>query len=259
MSDKPHSAPTAEAQGGSPLVYAVPLLWPAFLLLVLVVMGLLLPLERIARGLLDWADGAGWSGPLVVTVGYTISCLFILPTSVFTFGAGFVYGLPVGLAVAIGGSTVGALVGYGVSRLLLADRILRYAREARAVAVVRNAARSDGRRVLLLTRMSPLTPFALLNYLYGALHVPPWRFLWTTMVGMLPGTFLCVYIGAGMRSLAGVTGGKESSAGSGWPYWAGLAGTAVAVVLIAYLARKELLRAAERVDKADGHGLEEGA
>ncbi|MFO8007410.1 MAG: TVP38/TMEM64 family protein [Candidatus Brocadiia bacterium] len=253
MSEAQHPATATDSaddqNGAGGWLRFLPVVWPAFILVVLILLGLALPLGRVARALLGWADAAGWWGPLVVTAGYVLSCMLVLPTSLFTFGAGFLYGLPAGMATAVGGSMVGALSGYLLSRLLLARKVLHYAEHVRPLAVIRNAARADGKKVLLLTRVSPITPFALLNYLYGALHVHPWRFAWTTALGMLPGTFLCVYIGTGLRSLSAVTDQGAGNGAASWPYWAGLAGTAMAVLLIGHFARKALLNASGRVEQ----------
>ncbi len=248
---QPATAPERQTQDGARpgWVRFLPLVWPGLVLVALAVTGLFLPLDEIARDLLKWAGKVGWLGPLFITAGYVLTSLLILPTSVFTFGAGFIYGLPGGMAVAVVGSTVGALASYGVSRLLLARRVMHYARRVRPLAIVRRATRADGKKVLLLTRMSPLTPFAFLSYFYGALQVGLWRFLWTTALGMLPGTFLCVYIGTGLRDLAEVTVETSGRVQPSWPYWIGLAGTAVAVVLIGHFARKALLRAADRMEE----------
>lgn len=224
------------------------LLWPVLILGALITAGLLLPAREWITATLEWSRQAGFWGMLVVWAGYMVTCVLMLPTSLFTFGAGFLYGFWVGALVAVGGSTLGATVAYGLARGALGRWFLKHAENFRSIAIVRSAAEEGHLKLLLLTRMSPITPFAFLNYLYGALGVRPWRFVWTTAAGMLPGTLLCVFIGTGLRSLSGV--GQEDQ-GATWPFWAGLAASVVAVVFIGFYARAALKNAARRVDDKD--------
>ncbi|WP_138517360.1 TVP38/TMEM64 family protein [Limnobacter alexandrii] len=48
---------------------------------------------------------------------------------------------------------------------------------------------------LLSLRLAPIIPFVAFNLLAGLTRVKPWTFLWTSFLGMLPGTML--YVNAG--------------------------------------------------------------
>jgi uncharacterized membrane protein YdjX (TVP38/TMEM64 family) len=48
---------------------------------------------------------------------------------------------------------------------------------------------------LLSLRLAPIIPFVVFNLLAGLSRVKPWTFLWTSFLGMLPGTML--YVNAG--------------------------------------------------------------
>ena len=48
---------------------------------------------------------------------------------------------------------------------------------------------------LLSLRLAPIIPFVAFNLLAGLTRVRPWTFLWTSFLGMLPGTML--YVNAG--------------------------------------------------------------
>jgi uncharacterized membrane protein YdjX (TVP38/TMEM64 family) len=48
---------------------------------------------------------------------------------------------------------------------------------------------------LLSLRLAPIIPFVAFNLLAGLTRVKPWTFLWTSFIGMLPGTML--YVNAG--------------------------------------------------------------
>jgi uncharacterized membrane protein YdjX (TVP38/TMEM64 family) len=54
---------------------------------------------------------------------------------------------------------------------------------------------------MLLVRLSPIFPFALSNYLYGATSIGFWPFIFGTFLGFAPGTFAYVYTGQVGKSL----------------------------------------------------------
>jgi uncharacterized membrane protein YdjX (TVP38/TMEM64 family) len=229
--------------------------WPLLVLGALLLAGAFLPVEQALQDVLEYSRGTGLRGQLVVCLGYVAGCILLLPVGVLTFGAGFLYGVWGGFAVAVVGSMTGALVVYGLSRWLLGRWVLERARRFRFMDILVNAVQEDGREFIFLTRLIPITAFALLNYAYGALKVSFWRYIWTTFLGMLPGTLLCVYIGSGLKRLSGVADARGHE--SPWAYWVGLGLTLVAVVLITLYGRRMMLQAAERIDeKHRKHGHE---
>jgi uncharacterized membrane protein YdjX (TVP38/TMEM64 family) len=54
---------------------------------------------------------------------------------------------------------------------------------------------SEGFKLILLLRLSPIFPFALSNYLYGVTAVGFWPYITATFLGFLPGTLAYVYSG----------------------------------------------------------------
>jgi uncharacterized membrane protein YdjX (TVP38/TMEM64 family) len=63
------------------------------------------------------------------------------------------------------------------------------------------AVRKEGLKIVLLTRLSPIFPFTLLNYAYGVTGVSLKDYL-LGCAGMIPGTIMYVYIGSLAGSLA---------------------------------------------------------
>lgn len=52
-----------------------------------------------------------------------------------------------------------------------------------------------GTRFLAFTRLVPLFPFNLLNYMFGLTRVSFWTYVFISWLAMLPGTFGYVYLG----------------------------------------------------------------
>jgi uncharacterized membrane protein YdjX (TVP38/TMEM64 family) len=89
-----------------------------------------------------------------------------------------------------------------------------------------------------LLRLSPIVPFSVSNYVYGVTPVRAGSYLAASALGMLPGTFLYVYLG----HLGGAAAAGEEGAGV-WRWVllvAGLLATAVATIFIAKRARAAL-------------------
>jgi len=122
------------------------------------------------------------------------------PSEIVTTTAGYVYGFAPGLAFALGGWFVAALLSYalgrGVGRPLL-RRLLGHRFDSLAATIQRG-----GISLLLSGRLIPIVPFALMGYAAGATRVRLWRFSWTTVIGYLPLTTAVAYLGSQARTLS---------------------------------------------------------
>ena len=119
----------------------------------------------------------------------------------------------------------------------------RLGRNPRFAAIDRAVGR-EGLKIVLLTRLSPVFPFNLLNYAYGLTAVPFWKYALASWIGMLPGTVMFVYFGSALRSLSEAAAGRvEGGTAQKIFFWAGLAVAAVVAVLVARIARRAMAQA----------------
>src|SRR4030042_2539183 len=108
----------------------------AGLLVALVVGAFFRPGVSCAAGLLGWVSRAGLWGPLALVVFYVVCCVFLIPGSIPTLGAGFLFGLPVGSITAMVGSTLGACVAFLLGRTTIRRWVARrIARSCRFTAI----------------------------------------------------------------------------------------------------------------------------
>ena len=56
--------------------------------------------------------------------------------------------------------------------------------------------------MVILARLSPVFPFAVVGYALGATSLGSWVFTWATAVGVFPGCLLYTWIGANAASAA---------------------------------------------------------
>jgi uncharacterized membrane protein YdjX (TVP38/TMEM64 family) len=183
------------------------------------------------RELSEWVATLGPWGPFVFIAGYVLATVAFVPGSVLTIAGGAIFGLAAGTAYVFIGASLGACAAFVLARGFARGAIeRRLAGNARFAAVDRAIAK-EGLRIVFLLRLSPLFPFSLGNYALGLTRVR-FRDYAIACAGMLPWTFVYVYLG----SVVGDVGG-------GWRILVGLLVTAVVVFLIARIAKRALAEA----------------
>jgi uncharacterized membrane protein YdjX (TVP38/TMEM64 family) len=188
-----------------------------------------------------WVQSLGVWGPLVFVLGYAVAVVAFIPGSVLTLAAGAIFGLGAGIAYALAGAVLGATLAFLVARYaarsIVEERIGRSPR----FAAVNDAVASQGRKVVLLLRLSPVVPFNVLNYALGVTRVRFADYV-VASVGMVPGTVLYVYYGTVAGTIASAVSGSGVPRGRGYYALlaAGLAATLAATAVIARAARRAL-------------------
>lgn len=201
--------------------------------------------ERLETVLETVRDLGPW-GPGALAAVYVLACVFFVPGSLLTLAAGFLFGVVLGTIAVSVGSTLGAAAAFLVGRFLARDWIeARVARNPRFQALDLAVA-ENGFKIVLLTRLSPVFPFNLLNYAYGLTRVRFRDYFLATWIGMMPGTILYVYLGSLVEKLADLLAGKvESGSGGRALFLVGLAAAAAVAILVARAAKKALARSLE--------------
>ncbi len=191
-----------------------------------------------------WVEGLGLWGPVIFVLGYAVAVVAFVPASVLTLAAGAIFGLGAGTAYVFVAATVGSCAAFLVARYFARAWVeQRIEGNAKFAAVDREVAR-QGRKIVFLLRLSPAFPFNLLNYALGLTQVRFGDYAFAAL-GMLPGTFLYVYLGKLIGDVAAVAGGaeRETSAGE-WAFLGvGLVATIAVVTIVTRIARRALAEA----------------
>jgi len=134
-------------------------------------------------------------GILVFALVYVfwVSCL--LPGSWLSMLSGFLYGTWLGSSVVFVGAFIGAHLTFYLGRTFLKEWAQKKVSNFPKVQIMEKAVKREGLKVILLTRLSPLFPFGLLNFTYGLSEVKVRDFT-LGMVGILPGTILYCSLGS---------------------------------------------------------------
>jgi uncharacterized membrane protein YdjX (TVP38/TMEM64 family) len=146
-----------------------------------------LRLENLAR-LQRWVDTLGPWAPILYTAAYVILELIFVPALPLTVLAGIAFGPLWGTAYAWLGATVSAVLAFLIARHggreMVERWIVRHPRLARLDAAVAR----HGWRILAFTRLVPVFPFNMQNYVYGLTGIRLSTYLVVTGIFMIPGT-----------------------------------------------------------------------
>ena len=210
-----------------------------------VIAAILLGGRELGRNLpsfVAWVDGRGAFGPIVFIAGYAAAIVAFVPGSILTLAGGLIFGLAEGTAYVFVAAVIGSSVAFALARTFARRRVAGWIEgDVRFSAIDRAVAR-EGRKFVFLLRLSPLFPFSLLNYALGLTRVRIFDYTLGSL-GMLPWTFLYVYLGRVVGDLAAVPSGAASL--PDWASWLGLAVTLAVTLWITQLARRALAAVTE--------------
>jgi rSAM/selenodomain-associated transferase 2 len=191
---------------------------------------------------IEWLRAAGPLGALIFATAYIFATVLMLPASLLTLAAGFLYGPLWGTLLVSPVSVSAATCAFLVGRFLARDAVARRLESVPRFSVIDRAIGDRGLKIVLLLRLSPLVPFSLLNYSLGLTRVRGRDFLIGSALGMLPGTVLYVYLGSLVAGAGDLLSGAAAS-DEPWAralYWLGLAATLAATVILSRVARSAL-------------------
>ena len=197
--------------------------------------------QEILRNALAWVDSLGSAGAITFIAIYIIATVAFFPGSILTLGGGVVFGVVLGSFYVFIGATIGATAAFLVGRYLARGWVAKKIEGNSKFRAIDEAVGREGLKIVLLTRLSPIFPFNLLNYAYGVTGVSLKDYV-IGSVGMIPGTIMYVYIG----SLAGniATIGTESQPTNPGLQWTirivGFIATVAVTVYVTKIARKAL-------------------
>jgi uncharacterized membrane protein YdjX (TVP38/TMEM64 family) len=208
-----------------------------------------LPVQQWLTHFNYWVGQMGLAGIFIFIGVYAVATVLLAPGAILTIGAGFAFGLWKGFLAVSAGSTLGAALAFLVARFIARDKVAAIAERNDKFRNIDNAIGKQGAKLVFLLRLSPVIPFNLSNYLYGLTGVRFLPYVLTSWIGMMPGTFLYVYIGtAGKAAVSAAAGGEAMK--HGWQYWAftgvGLAATVIVTIWVTKIARGALRRTETR-------------
>ncbi|WP_242036560.1 TVP38/TMEM64 family protein [Leptolyngbya sp. FACHB-321] len=194
----------------------------------------------LLRHTLQWIEGLGLAGGVAFIALYIVAAVAFLPGSILTLGAGAVFGVWLGAIYVFIGATLGAIAAFLVGRYLARGWVSKTIEGKPNFAAIDQAVASEGFKIVLLTRLSPLFPFNLLNYAFGITGVSLKAYALGS-IGMLPAIVLYVYVGSLAGNLARI-GTEPTDPAMQWAVrLIGLMATVAVTIYVTRMAQKALV------------------
>ena len=205
----------------------------AIVLVGLVIAAFTLPIVDWLAAFFAWVQANPAIAWAVFIVFYVSAVVLMLPGSILTLGAGYLFGLGYGFVIVSFASTVGATCAFLVGRFFAREWVAGKLSAMPRFSALDRAVGTRGALDVLLTRLSPAFPFTLLNYALGLTQVPLKTYVLVSWLGMMPGTLLYVYLGSIAQNVTAVFSGELAASPVGNTLlYVGLAATLALTVLI---------------------------
>lgn len=190
---------------------------------------------------LKFVDSLGALGPVLFIVIYGLAAVLLIPGSVLTLGAGGLFGVTRGFLYVSVASVLGATAAFLIGRYFARDWVANKIQDNPVFLAIDRAVVAEGSKIVILTRLSPVFPFTLLNYAFGLTQVRLRDYVIASWIGMMPGTLVFVYLGSLTR-----VGTKQRSPAEWALYGIGLLATIAVTVVLTRIARRAIAKRAAK-------------
>jgi uncharacterized membrane protein YdjX (TVP38/TMEM64 family) len=161
------------------------------------------PLQELLQTSLIQVKSLGFIGAIAFIAIYNLATLLFVPGSLLTMKGGCLFGVFWGSVCVLIAATLGATWAFLLGRYLSRDWVCRQIRKNPKFQALDRAVGKEGWKLVLLTRLSPIFPFNLLNYVFGVTQVSLKDYILGSL-GMIPATVMYVYIGSLASDLAAI-------------------------------------------------------
>ncbi len=217
-------------------------IFTGLLLICVVVVAWLAPLGAWFTQAAAWLAMNPISGSLLFVLAFVLGSVLMVPGSVLMMSAGLIFGWPAGSVLALLGTAGGALAACIVSRGLLKERLAEKFADNDRVRAIDSAIETKGFLIVVLTRLSLIIPYNVLNYMYGLTRVRLPTLTIATGVGMVPAVLLYVYLGSLARNADELLAGDVDTGVAGKVLLIGGLVCIVAAMLVIHRTATKILR-----------------
>ncbi|MDY6874814.1 MAG: TVP38/TMEM64 family protein [Chloroflexota bacterium] len=148
------------------------------------------------RNLEAFIGGFGPWAPLAYAAIYVISAPIPFLAPVLSAVGGLLFGIVWGTCLVLIVATGSAFVPFYMARRLGRDWVESKLEGKRLDEIYQQSAGGGGFVFVMLMRLIPLLPWEVQNYVAGLTKVSPLIFIAGTMLGIIPGSFSLVFLGA---------------------------------------------------------------
>jgi len=147
-----------------------------------------------------FVDAHSILAPILFTSLYILTIALSIPIAgILSLGMGYLFPLPFSTLLVVIGATIGATCIFLAAKTALAN--LLYEKVKPFLSKFDKLLKENGSLYLITLRLIPLIPFWLLNLAPAFLGISLRTFIWTTFVGIIPGSFVFTQAGSGLASV----------------------------------------------------------
>jgi uncharacterized membrane protein YdjX (TVP38/TMEM64 family) len=140
------------------------------------------------------------AAPLIFMGIYFLATALSIPGALFlTLAGGFLFAFPLSTLYVVIPATLGATVVFLSARTAIGDLLKK--RAGPLLAKMEKGFKKNAVNYLLFLRLVPLFPFWLVNLAPAFFGISLITFMWTTCVGILPGSIVFTQIGSGLEAI----------------------------------------------------------
>ena len=150
-------------------------------------------------GLGSRIEALGLWGPVAVIGLMTAAIVFSpAPSAPIALAAGAAYGHLWGTVYILIGAQLGAMIAFGIARLLGQEAIARWL--GRRLSLGRLGSQNTMMAVVFVSRLIPFISFDVVSYAAGLTPLTTWRFAVATLAGIVPASFALAHFGGEMAT-----------------------------------------------------------
>ena len=248
----------SEAPMDSTAPFFKPKFWLKVLLGIVLVTGLgvafrYFNVQSLIQSTLLWVKSLGSTGIIAFILIYNLATIFFIPGSLLTLGGGALYGVGWGSLYVFLAATSGAIFSFLIGRYVARGWVTQQIQGNQPFQAIDAAVAKEGLKIVLLTRLSPIFPFNLLNYGLGVTRVSLKDYA-IGSIGMIPGTVMYVYIGSLAGDIATLGTPQDISPEAQMAQWIlkilGFLATIAVTVYITRIAKQTLKESVALTDSA---------
>ncbi len=140
---------------------------------------------------------------LAFILWYIVIVTLALPLAALsTIAGGYVFGVVPAIIFAGIGATIGSTLFFLLVRYVFGDSLQE--KYKGKLAKMNYEMEQFGVFYLIAIRLVALIPLAVVNLLIGLTQVPVWTFIWTTVISILPGTFVFAFAGKQLTTITSI-------------------------------------------------------
>ena len=155
-------------------------------------------------------QGLGFWAPLVFMVIWIAACVFLLPGLPVSIAGGLIFGAVWGSVWTTIGANLGAAAAFLVGRYAARDMVAGWVQKNKSLKKIDEGVERQGWRMLMITRLVPIFPFNIQNYVYGLTKIKFSTYVLVTLPTMIPATIAFNFAAGSAREVI-LAGGQPEA------------------------------------------------